>query len=435
MAKRKSQQWANRIVSVGEVDPTTLLANPANWRIHPDNQREALRGSLDRVGWVERVMVNQRTGFVIDGHLRVAMAIARKQQSIPVSYVDLTPDEEAFVLATLDPIAALAETDSEMLRALAEAVDFDNAALEDMLAGLIGEDVFADGEEEDVGDDPGADLDRAEMLQQKWQVQRGQIWQIGRQRLMCGDSTSRQDVEALLAGERAACMWTDPPYGVNYVGKTADALTIQNDGAGDLPGLLRASFACASRALMEGAAVYVAHPAGALSLEFIRAFIDAGWRLHQTLVWVKDTIVLGHSDYHYRHEPILFGYTAGGGRRGRGAEGWYGDNAQSSVLEFDRPTRNAEHPTMKPPELVVYCLENSSRNGEAVYEPFAGSGSTLVACAQTGRRGFGVEIDPKYCAVILERLTGMGLEAHLTDAELNHGELKFGTEEGSGFAG
>ena len=123
MAKRKNQQWANRIVSVGEVDPTTLLSNPANWRIHPDNQREALRGSLDRVGWVERVMVNQRTGFVIDGHLRVAMAIAKKQQAIPVSYVDLTPDEEAFVLATLDPIAALAETDSEMLRALAEAVD------------------------------------------------------------------------------------------------------------------------------------------------------------------------------------------------------------------------------------------------------------------------------------------------------------------------
>lgn len=171
-------------------------------------------------------------------------------------------------------------------------------------------------------------------------------------------------------------------------------------------------------ALEPGAPFYIAHPAGALALTFMELVRDAGWKVHQILVWVKDSMVLGHADYHYKHEPILYGWTPGPGRSGRGDhEGsrWYGDNSQTSVFAVDRPKRNAEHPTMKPPELIAMMMRNSSRPGEVVIDCFSGSGSTLVAAEQTGRHGYGIELEPKYVAVAIERLAGMGLEPRLTE--------------------
>jgi DNA modification methylase len=241
----------------------------------------------------------------------------------------------------------------------------------------------------------------------------------GRHVLLCGDSAAEADVARVMGQDRANAMWTDPPYGVAYVGKTKAALTIANDNLkGDaLREFLVRCFASAAKcALTEGSAVYVAHPAGALSLEFLLAFREVGWRLHQTLVWKKDSFVLGHADYHYAHEPILFGYVPGAGRRGRGGEGWYGDNAQSSVFEVPKPRSNDEHPTMKPVELVATMLRNSVPVGGIVYEPFSGSGTTLVAAEGAGRVGRGIEIDPKYVAVALERLSAMGLEPALDAA-------------------
>ena len=214
-------------------------------------------------------------------------------------------------------------------------------------------------------------------------------------------------------GAKALWCWTDPPYGVDYVGKTAAAMRIENDGAGDLPSLLEAAFRVVTDALEPSSPWYVAHPPGALSLVFGDAIRAVGWRLHQTLVWCKDTMVLGHSDYHYQHEPIFYGYTPGPGRPGRGShEGsrWFGDNAQKSLLQFDRPLRSEMHPTMKPPALVAHCIENSSRPGEVGFEPFSGSGTTMVAAEQTGRLCNAIEIDPRYVAVALERLAGMGLK-------------------------
>lgn len=214
----------------------------------------------------------------------------------------------------------------------------------------------------------------------------GDVWCLGPHRVLCGDSTDIAAVETMLDGDRCDCMWTDPPYGVNYVGKTADALTIENDGAGNLPELLAGAFAVATAALTPGAAVYIAHPPGALSKTFRDSFDEAGWSYRQGLVWVKDTLVLGRSDYHYRHEPIMYGFTDGGeGRRGRGGENWHGDNAQTSVFEIPKPPRNQEHPTMKPVELVTRCLSNSTAPGARVYEPFGGSGTTLIAAHTIGR--------------------------------------------------
>ncbi len=243
-------------------------------------------------------------------------------------------------------------------------------------------------------------------------ARRGDLWILGAHRLLCGDATDRKDALRLMDGGLAAAMWTDPPFGVSYAGKTKDALTIENDDAAGLPALLRGAFAQAARVLEPGAPFYVAHPAGPLAAEFERAVREAGWRHHQTLVWVKDALVLGHSDYHFRHEPILYGWTKGPGRSGRGdhdGSRWYGDDAQSSVLEVARPRRSDEHPTTKPVELVARCLLNSTKEGDVVYEPFAGSGTTLLACGQLGRVCRALEIDPTYCDVIVarwEKLTG-----------------------------
>lgn len=220
-----------------------------------------------------------------------------------------------------------------------------------------------------------------------------------------------------MGDQRAAVLWTDPPYGVSYVGKTADALEIHNDGP-NAPAVLLAALRTVTPFLEPGAPFYLASPAGTLATDLRLALREAGWPLHQALVWAKDRFVLGHSDYHYQHEDILYGWVPGPGRSGRGDHAgsrWYGDHAQTSVLRVDRPSRNAEHPTMKPPDLIALCLQNSSPPKALVLDIFAGSGSTAVAAEQTGRLGYGIEIDPGYVAVILQRLTDMGLEPRRLD--------------------
>jgi DNA modification methylase len=238
----------------------------------------------------------------------------------------------------------------------------------------------------------------------------GDLWLLGFHRLLCGDATNARDVVRLLDCARAAILWTDPPYGVSYVGKTADALTIANDDAGRLEGLLRSAFTVVHDVLVAGAPFYIAHPAGPLSLTFQQVVTDLGWRIRQTLVWVKDSLVFGHSDYHFRHEPILFGYLPGGqGRRGRGGGGWYVDDDETTVFEVPRPKVSPDHPTSKPVALITAMLVNSTRSGDLVLDPFAGSGSTLIACEERGRRCAALDLDPRYCDVIVRRwedLTG-----------------------------
>lgn len=208
----------------------------------------------------------------------------------------------------------------------------------------------------------------------------------------------------LMDGQAPEVLWTDPPYGVEYVGKTEEALRIAGDVAGGISELLARSFDLANRHLAPGARTYLCHPAGSLQVAFLSAFAAQGCRLHQTLVWVKDAMVLGHADYHYRHEPIAYGYAKGSGRWGRGGPGWYGGDGEDSVLEVPRPRASLEHPTAKPVQLVVRCLANSSRPDDVVLDPFVGSGSTLVACELLSRRGLGMELDPRYCDVAVARL-------------------------------
>jgi site-specific DNA-methyltransferase (adenine-specific) len=198
-------------------------------------------------------------------------------------------------------------------------------------------------------------------------------------------------------GEPAACCWTDPPYGVEYVGGTKDHLTIRNDTADGLARLLAPSFANVRDALVPGGAFYIAEPAGALHVEFGNAVIAAGLHLHEMVIWVKDRLVLGHSDYHLRHEGVLYGWKPGADRA------WYAGRSEDSVFEVPRASVNAEHPTAKPVALVTAMLKNSTKHGDLVLDPFLGSGTTLIAAEQLGRRCAGIELDPRYVDVAVAR--------------------------------
>jgi DNA modification methylase len=337
-------------------------------------------------------MVNQRTAFVVDGHARIEEAIGRGEPMVPVLYVDLSPEEEALVLATLDPIGAMAGQATDRLEELLAGITVDDEGLRRLLAELAGPRVGL------------VDPDDAPERAAEPAVRRGELWILGEHRLLIGDATKPDDVARVVDGEVAEVMWTDPPYGVEYEGKTPDRLTIERDTPAESDDVTLGAFRAAP--LAPSARFYVAAPSGPRHIAFHEAVTAVGWRLHQELVWFKGTIVLGHSDYHYAHEPILYGYVPGPGRPGPGShEGtrWYGDHAQSSVLEYPKAAANRLHPTAKPVGLIAQCLANSSAPGDLVYEPFAGSGSTLIACEQLGRRCAAIEIDPAYAQGILER--------------------------------
>jgi DNA modification methylase len=345
------------------------------------------------VGWVQQVMVNRRTGFVVDGHARVALAISRNEPSVPVLYVDLSPEEEALVLATLDPIGAMAGRDQARLDELLADIAVDDEGLLALLESLS-----------PTTKAGLTDPDEAAGPAIEPYVKRGDLWQLGDHHLLCGDATKPEEVARVADDRLAEIMWTDPPYGLEYEGKTPDRLTIERDTPAESDEVTLGAFRAAP--LAPSARFYIAAPSGPRHIAFHEAVTAAGWRLHQELVWSKGTIVLGHSDYHFAHEPILYGYLPGPGRPGRGAHAgtrWYGDHAQSSVLEYPKPAANRLHPTAKPVGLVAQCLANSSASGDLVYEPFAGSGSTLIACEQLGRRCAAIEIDPAYAQGILER--------------------------------
>lgn len=384
----------DRIKSFERVPAASIRPNPKNWRTHPKAQRDALKGVLAEVGIAGAVIAYDPGDggglMLIDGHLRTE----ELKGDVPTLILDVTTEEADKLLATIDPLSALAGQDDAALASLLESVETDSDAVRAMLDRLAGSE-----QPEVVGH---TDPDEAPHPQEDPFVQPGDVWLLGEHRIICGSSTEPSVVDRLMQGEVADVMWTDPPYGVEYVGKTKDALTIENDGAKGLPDLLRGAFRCAP--LRPGSPFYIAHPAGALALQFHLAVEDVGWRFRQGLVWVKDVFALGHSDYHYRHEPIIYGFTDGGeGRRGRGGDGWWGDHAQDSVFEIPKPKRNGEHPTMKPVELVERMLRNSAGRGAIVYEPFSGSGTTLIACERLEMRCRAVELDPRYVQVAVER--------------------------------
>lgn len=226
----------------------------------------------------------------------------------------------------------------------------------------------------------------------------GQIWKLGRHRLMCGDSTSEENVKDLLGGAKADLLLTDPPYGVDYTGKAKDALKIQNDAKMDeeMIEFLSSAFRAADAVMKPGAVFYIWY-AGMKEHAFDKACQLTGWEVRQILIWAKNTMVMGRQDYQWKHEPCIYGWKGGAGHL------WASDRKQTTILEFDRPTANKEHPTMKPIALFDYQIQNNTKGGDIVLDLFGGSGTTIMACEQNGRNACVMEYDPKYVDVIIKR--------------------------------
>lgn len=226
----------------------------------------------------------------------------------------------------------------------------------------------------------------------------GDLWILGDHRLLCGDSTAQESVIQLLGDEKASMWLTDPPYNVAYTGKTKDSLTIQNDEMDDesFRRFLVSAYSAANFGLKDGASFYIWH-ADSEGFNFRAACREVGWKVRECLVWVKNSMVLGRQDYQWRHEPCLYGWKEGA------PHSWFSDRCQTTVLEFDKPQRNGEHPTMKPVELFRYLIGNSTRKRDIVLDSFGGSGTTLIACEESGRRARLIELDPVYCDVIVSR--------------------------------
>lgn len=409
----------DRVVELRRVRARDLVPNPKNWRCHPKAQANALRALLGEIGNSDALLVRQLADgrlLLIDGHLRAGIM---PDEEVPVLLLDLDEAEADKLLATLDPLAAMATADSERLNALLESFRTDHPAIQALLDNLRAQEGLLLEDLHDLAD-PEPQIDRADELRRKWRTEVGQLWQAGPHRLVCGDSRVAEIVRRLWGHEQMFRMvWCDPPYGVDYAAKNAllnrtdrgnrIQKPIENDALSPLAvsALFRDALKQALGFAVKGAACYATVPTGTLLPLFINAFSDSGFSFKHLLVWVKQHFVIGLSDYQHRHEAVLYGWLE------NGPHYFIANRSQGSVFEVDKPHVNDLHPTCKPLELIARMIANSSRRGETIYDPFSGSGSTIVAAAQLRRIGFGCELDPAYLAVELERLSSLGLKPEL----------------------
>lgn len=401
---KQQAAWRNRIVGYSTKPADQFLAHSRNWRKHPQSQRDALSASLSGVGWVGAVIENVRTGHVLDGHERIWQALERNED-VPYLQVDVSEDEELLILATFDPITQMAVTDATMLEQLLADLQssdlvMEDAGLEALLASVAVEAgaAYATG---DVADDPGAQIDRAEELREQWQTERGQVWEIpsaslpGRShRLMCGDSTSAEDVGRLMAGEKAVLLASDPPYNVNVdYGEEIDDLKSETDYE---------VFSRAWFGLWKSVSDRQIVTPGCNNLARWTRYFEP----YHIAPWTKtNSMTNGKVARWWCWEPVFF--FGEQWKRMRANDVFdYPIGAQSGV---------ANHPCPKPLRMWIDLLENYSDHSALTADAFGGSGTSFVAAEQTGRICYGMELEPKYVAVTLERLAGMGLAPMLTD--------------------
>jgi len=369
-----------------------------------DNPREgdvgAICASLERNGQYRPIVVNKRSGEILAGNHTWKAAKQLGWEGIAATFVDVDDETAKRIVLVDNRSNDLAAYDDSVLAALLESIvdelgvdglvgtGFDGDDLDELLSDLAAEELpEALNDPDDVPDAPAEPVSKL-----------GDVWLLGPHRLVCGDSAAGTGIADVMRDDRAALVWTDPPYGVAYVGKTKDALTIQNDSldVDKLEEFLRGAFGLAAAHTNAGGGWYVAAPPGPLFLPFAQVLTDLEvWR--QTLVWAKDVFVMGRSDFHYRHESIFYGWVPGAAHHAPK------DRKQDTILEFARPKRSKEHPTMKPVELIEYCIGQSTHPGAIVLDPFGGSGSTLLAAHRTGRVARLVELDPSYVDVICRR--------------------------------
>lgn len=371
-----------------------LVPYARNARTHSDEQVGQIAASIKEWGWTTPVLVDE-AGSIIAGHGRTLAAQRLKMTEVPVMVAKGWSDakKRAYIIAD-NKLALNAGWDNEMLAL--ELGEIGDLGFDLDLTGFTADEIAA---LMPVELEPGlTDPDDAPAVQETATTVLGDVWIMGKHRLLCGDSTSVDDL-AKLCQEQAVDMWlTDPPYNLAYEGGTKEKLTIQNDSMGDdqFRQFLRDSYVSADTVMKPGAVFYIWH-ADSEGYNFRGAAKDAGWTVRQCLIWKKSSLVMGSQDYHWKHEPCLYGWKEGAGHL------WATDRKQTTILEFDKPTRNGEHPTMKPVALFEYQLLNNTKGGDIVLDSFGGSGTTLIAAEKNGRIARLMELDPKYCDVIVKR--------------------------------
>jgi site-specific DNA-methyltransferase (adenine-specific) len=371
-----------------------LVPFAKNSRTHDDAQVAQIAASIREFGFTNPVLIDEVNG-IIAGHGRVMAARKLKLTEVPCIRLSHLSESQkrAYVIAD-NKLALNAGWDEAMLKlelADLKALDFDldltgfNTDEIDALLAEKGTEGLTDPD-----DTPEPPIEPVTRL--------GDVWICGQHRVMCGSSLDQTQVELLCAGQRVDMLLTDPPYNVAYEGKTKDALTIQNDAMGDdaFRGFLRDAFVTADLQMKPGAVFYIWH-ADSEGFNFRGACRDAGWTIRQCLIWRKNHMVMGRQDYHWQHEPCLYGWKEGAGHL------WASDRKQTTILNFDRPSRNGEHPTMKPVALFEYQMLNNTKGGDIVLDSFGGSGTTLIAAEKNGRIARIMELDPKYVDVIVKR--------------------------------
>ena len=373
------------------VDINKLIPYVNNARTHNAQQINKLRSSLREFGFINPVIIDCDFN-VIAGHGRIMAAKEEGISNVPCVFVDYLTEaqKKAYILAD-NRMAMDAGWDEELLKVEIEALqaeDFDLSLTgfdEKELAGFF--DTSDNAKEDDF--DVDTELGKPPV------TKTGDLWLLGNHRLLCGDSTKEESYALLMNGKKANLVVTDPPYNVNYQG-TAGKIKNDNLENEKFYQFLFDAFTCMEKAMADDASIYVFH-ADTEGLNFRKAFADAGFYLSGTCIWKKQSLVLGRSPYQWQHEPCLFGWKKNGKHQ------WYSDRKQTTIWEFDKPKKNGDHPTMKPVPLLAYPIKNSSMSNCIVLDPFGGSGSTLIACEQTNRICHTIELDEKYCDVIVKR--------------------------------
>ena len=356
-----------------------------------DAEYEKLKRSIEQFGYVEPVIWNKTTGFVVGGHQRLKVLLDMGITEVECVVVEMDAEKEKALNIALNKISG--EWDKDKLALL--IADLQGADFDVSLTGFEPAEIdslFKDAQQSKVKDD---DFDVEAELKAPVITKAGDVWTLGRHRLVCGDSTKPETFALLMGDRKANLVITDPPYNVNYEGSAGK---IKNDNMADdaFYQFLLAAFQNTEAVMADDASIYVFH-ADTEGLNFRRAFADAGFKLSGTCIWKKQSLVLGRSPYQWQHEPILFGWKKAGKHQ------WYTGRKESTIWEFDKPKKNGDHPTMKPIPLLAYPIMNSSMSNTLVLDPFGGSGSTLIACHQTDRTCFTIELDEKFCDVIVKR--------------------------------
>ena len=356
-----------------------------------DLEYEKLKRSIEQFGYVEPVIWNKSTGRVVGGHQRLKVLIDMGHTEVDCVIVELSEEKEKALNVALNKISG--DWDKDKLALLIS--DLQGADFDVSLTGFDPaeiDDLFKDTLKEGIKED---DFDVNAELEKPPFSKSGDVWTLGKHRLICGDSTKAETFETLMKGVKANLVITDPPYNVNYEGSAGK---IKNDNMDNekFYNFLLDAFVNTESAMADDASIYIFH-ADTEGLNFRKAFYDAGFYLSGTCIWKKQSIVLGRSPYQWQHEPCLFGW------KKKGKHQWYTGRKESTIWEFDKPKKNGEHPTMKPIPLLAYPIMNSSMTNSVVLDPFGGSGSTLIACEQSDRICYTIELDEKFCDVIINR--------------------------------